>query len=86
MCEVEKVPNYFCKRVRFEGKKERCCVHNSPRRKKKRDDVTFSFFWKFFRLKGRGKSEKEGQKEGKERKGRRISSKVGTTKTQETNT
>ena len=62
MCEVEKVPNYFV-RVRFEEQKKKkgVCVRR------------FLFFWKFFRLKGRGKSEKEGQKEGKERKGRRIS-------------
>ena len=57
-------------RVRFEEQKKKKGVCTS---KKKKRDATFSFFWKFFRLKGRGKSEKEGQKEGKERKGRRIS-------------
>ena len=69
----------------FVSKEKKKGVVCTVQEEKKRD-ATFSFFWKFFRLKGRGKSEKEGQKEGKERKGRRISSKVGTTKTQEMNT
>ena len=60
MCEVEKVPNYFCARsFRRTEKKERC-VHVQ---------------------------EKKKERKGKERKERdAISSKVGTTKTQETNT
>ena len=61
---------------------------------KKERDATFLFiffFGNFFPLKGRGKSEKEGQKERKERKGKErkevLKSKVGTTttKTRETN-
>ena len=59
MCEVEKVPNY-CKRVRFEGKKERC-VH-SPR--KERDEhviINDSFFL------GRTRDDAPPQSKGRER-------------------
>ena len=64
------------------------CAQSKKTKRKGR--ATF-FFLNFFPLKGRGKSEKEGQKERKERKGKErkevLKSKVGTTttKTRETN-